>query len=90
MSKDDQGNGTAAAAARQFKWNRPMLGKTGTTEEYKSAAFIGATPDFAGAVQTFNDGTNPRPICVGAAALPVRAAATSSVAPSPRAPGSTR
>ncbi|GLZ33012.1 penicillin-binding protein [Lentzea sp. NBRC 105346] len=66
MSKDDQGNGTAANAAKQFKWNRPMIAKTGTTEEYKSAAFIGATPDFAGAVQTFNDGTNPRPICLGA------------------------
>lgn len=64
MSKDDQGNGTAAAAARAVKWSRPMIGKTGTTEEYKSAAFIGATPDFAGAVQTFNDGTSPRPICV--------------------------
>ncbi|MEU7475100.1 penicillin-binding protein [Lentzea sp. NPDC042327] len=67
MSKDDLGNGTAAAAARAFKWTRPMIGKTGTTEEYKSAAFIGATPDFAGAVQTFNDGTAPRPICVGGA-----------------------
>jgi membrane peptidoglycan carboxypeptidase len=64
MSKDDQGSGTAAAAARAVKWSRPMIGKTGTTEEYKSAAFIGATPDFAGAVQTFNDGTSPRPICV--------------------------
>ncbi len=64
MSKDDVGNGTAAAAARAAKWTRPMIAKTGTTEEYKSAAFIGATPDFAGAVQTFNDGTNPRPICV--------------------------
>ncbi|WP_109630936.1 transglycosylase domain-containing protein [Lentzea atacamensis] len=65
MSKDDQDRGTAAAAARAVKWNRPMIGKTGTTEEYKSAAFIGATPDFAGAVQTFNDGTSPRPICIG-------------------------
>ena len=64
MSKDDQGGGTAAAAARQFKWTRPMLGKTGTTEDYKSAAFIGSTPDFAGAVQTFNDGVEPRGICV--------------------------
>ena len=64
MAKDDQGSGTAAAAARQFKWARPMLGKTGTTEDYKSAAFIGATPDFAGAVQTFNDGVEPRGICV--------------------------
>jgi membrane peptidoglycan carboxypeptidase len=67
MSKDDQGNGTAAAAARAAKWTRPMIAKTGTTEEYKSAAFIGATPDFAGAVQTFNDGITPRPICVGGA-----------------------
>ncbi|XVS64758.1 transglycosylase domain-containing protein [Actinosynnema sp. CA-299493] len=64
MSKDDQASGTAAGAARQFKWTRPMLGKTGTTEDYKSAAFIGATPDFAGAVQTFNDGVEPRGICV--------------------------
>ncbi|MEU5693539.1 transglycosylase domain-containing protein [Actinosynnema sp. NPDC020468] len=64
MSKDDQGSGTAAGAARQFKWTRPMLAKTGTTEDYKSAAFLGATPDFAGAVQTYNDGTNPRGICV--------------------------
>jgi membrane peptidoglycan carboxypeptidase len=64
LSKDDQGNGTAAAAARQFKWTRPMMAKTGTTEEYKSAAFIGATPEFAGAVQTFNDGVTPRGICI--------------------------
>ncbi|HWO66794.1 MAG TPA: transglycosylase domain-containing protein [Umezawaea sp.] len=64
MSKDDQAGGTSAAAARQVEWNRPMLGKTGTTEDYKSAAFVGATPDFAGAVQTFNDGPSPRGICV--------------------------
>ncbi|MBM7857857.1 penicillin-binding protein [Lentzea nigeriaca] len=70
MSKDDQGNGTAAAAARAAKWTRPMIAKTGTTEEYKSAAFIGATPDFAGAVQVFNDGTSPRPICLAGAGAP--------------------
>jgi membrane peptidoglycan carboxypeptidase len=64
MSKDDQGQGTAAAAAKQFQWKRPMLGKTGTTEDYKSAAFLGATPDYAGAVQTFNDGSTPRGICI--------------------------
>ncbi|MFD5830937.1 transglycosylase domain-containing protein [Lentzea sp. NPDC060358] len=70
MSKDDVGNGTAAAAARAAKWTRPMIAKTGTTEEYKSAAFIGATPDFAGAVQTFNDGTTPRPICLAGNGAP--------------------
>jgi membrane peptidoglycan carboxypeptidase len=64
MSKDDTGGGTAARAAQQFKWARPMIGKTGTTEEFKSAAFMGSTPDFAGAVQTFNDGVEPRGICV--------------------------
>jgi membrane peptidoglycan carboxypeptidase len=64
MSEDDQGRGTAAAAAKQFGWTRPALGKTGTTEEYKSAAFLGATPDYAGAVQVFNDSTSLRGICV--------------------------
>ncbi|MCS7483394.1 transglycosylase domain-containing protein [Umezawaea endophytica] len=66
MSKDDQGIGTAADAANRFKWKRPMMGKTGTTEDYKSAAFIGATPDYAASVQTFNDGIEPRGICLGA------------------------
>ena len=66
MSKDDQGSGTAAAAARQFKWTRPMMAKTGTTEDFKSAAFVGATPELAGAVQTFNNGTDPQGICMNA------------------------
>ncbi|MGM1063374.1 transglycosylase domain-containing protein [Saccharothrix sp. Mg75] len=64
LSEDDQDRGTAAAAAKLYNWTRPALGKTGTTEEYKSAAFIGATPDYAGAVQVFNDGVTPRGICV--------------------------
>jgi membrane peptidoglycan carboxypeptidase len=63
MSKDSE-IGTAAAPAREVEWTRPMLAKTGTTEDYKSAAFMGATPDLAGAVQTFNDGPTPRGICV--------------------------
>lgn len=66
LSEDDQERGTAAAAAKQFGWTRPALGKTGTTEEYKSAAFLGATPDYAGAVQVFNDSTAPSGICVNA------------------------
>ncbi len=64
LSKDDQGSGTSAVAAKQVGWDKPMLGKTGTTEDYKSAAFVGATGDYAGAVQTFNDGPEPRGICV--------------------------
>lgn len=61
---DDAHRGTAANAARRHGWTRPMFGKTGTTEEYKSAAFLGATMDYAGAVQVFNDSPAPRPICV--------------------------
>ncbi|HEU5471944.1 MAG TPA: penicillin-binding protein [Actinophytocola sp.] len=62
MGKDDT-SGTAARAASAAKWNRPMLGKTGTTQEHKSAGFVGATPQLAGAVLTFNDSPRPRPIC---------------------------
>ncbi|GAA1351498.1 transglycosylase domain-containing protein [Saccharothrix algeriensis] len=61
MSADTKGNGTAAAAARG--WDRPMLAKTGTTENHHSVAFIGATPDYAGAVMTFTDGVAPQVIC---------------------------
>jgi len=62
MSKDDT-SGTAAGAARMFNWNRPMLGKTGTTQQSKSAGFVGATPQLAGAVLVFNDSRAPEGIC---------------------------
>src|SRR4029078_3449497 len=41
LSKDDQPDGTSAAAAAQAGWTRPVAAKTGTTQEHKSAAFIG-------------------------------------------------
>lgn len=66
LSEDNKGMGTTAFAARKAGWKRPMMGKTGTTEEYKSAAYLGATPDYAGAVQVFNDSTSPKGICIGA------------------------
>jgi membrane peptidoglycan carboxypeptidase len=62
LSKDYT-EGTASTAARAARWSRPMLGKTGTTQEHKSAGFVGATPQLAGAVLTFNDSPRPRPIC---------------------------
>ncbi|ANZ39607.1 penicillin-binding protein [Lentzea guizhouensis] len=68
LSEDSKGQGTAAYSARKAGWTRPMMGKTGTTEEYKSAAYVGATPDYAGAVQVFNDSTSPKGICVGSGA----------------------
>ncbi|WP_418154566.1 penicillin-binding protein [Actinoalloteichus caeruleus] len=64
MSKDDT-EGTARAAAQQVSWDRPMLGKTGTTQNHMSAGFIGATPQMAGAVLTFSDGTSVQGICDG-------------------------
>ncbi|MFC3897488.1 penicillin-binding protein [Lentzea rhizosphaerae] len=66
LSEDSKGMGTASLTARKAGWKRPMMGKTGTTEEYKSAAYLGATPDYAGAVQVFNDSTSPKGICVSA------------------------
>jgi membrane peptidoglycan carboxypeptidase len=65
MSKDDQPGGTSAAAASAEGWDRPIAAKTGTTQEYKSAAFVGTTPQMAGAVIVFDDSSSPRPICVG-------------------------
>ena len=53
MSKDDQPGGTAAAAAAEVGWNRPMIGKTGTTQHNGSAAFVGGTPQMAGAAMVF-------------------------------------
>ncbi|MBY8852896.1 penicillin-binding protein, partial [Saccharothrix sp. MB29] len=65
LSEDDQERGTAAAAAKHYNWTRPALGKTGTTENHWSVAFMGATPQYAGAVMTFTDGVAPQVICSG-------------------------
>nr|WP_083466529.1 penicillin-binding protein [Kibdelosporangium sp. MJ126-NF4] len=64
LSKDDLPGGTANAAARANGWTRPMLGKTGTTQDYKSAGFVGAVPQYAAAALTFADGNRPRGINV--------------------------
>jgi membrane peptidoglycan carboxypeptidase len=53
MSKDDQQGGTAFAAAQDVGWTRPMIGKTGTTQHNGSAAFVGGTPQLAGAAMVF-------------------------------------
>jgi membrane peptidoglycan carboxypeptidase len=63
LSKDDQGGGTSALAAAAAGWNRPVMAKTGTTEVSMSAGFLAATPQLAGAVLTYADGSSPRPIC---------------------------
>ncbi|MQA09197.1 MAG: PASTA domain-containing protein [Pseudonocardiaceae bacterium] len=63
MSKDDTGAGTSAAAASNVGWRRPMIGKTGTTQDNKSAGFVGATPQLAAATMTFPDGSSPQGLC---------------------------
>lgn len=63
MSDDDKPGGTAYQAANSAGWDRPMMGKTGTTQQHRSAGFLGATPQLSAAVLTFNDGTRPRGIC---------------------------
>jgi membrane peptidoglycan carboxypeptidase len=53
MSKDDQPGGTSARAAGEANWNRPILGKTGTTQTNGSATFVAGTPQMAGAAMVF-------------------------------------
>lgn len=66
LSKDADPGGTAARAAGEVGWNRPFAGKTGTTQQHKSAAFLGAVPQLSGAVITFDNSNSPRPLCDGA------------------------
>ncbi|WP_308257723.1 penicillin-binding protein [Pseudonocardia lacus] len=68
MSKDDIPGGTAARAAGEVGWNRPMAGKTGTTQQHKSAAFLGVVPQASGAVIAFDNSNAPKPLCDGAGA----------------------
>ena len=84
LGKDDI-SGTSAGAAKQAGWNRPMMGKTGTTQQHKSATFVGAIPQMSGAVITFDNSNSPRPLCDGAGAPFACGRATSSaVRPRPR------
>ncbi|MQA14420.1 MAG: PASTA domain-containing protein [Pseudonocardiaceae bacterium] len=64
LSEDTLPGGTGYQPAQNAGWSRPMLGKTGTTQDNMSAGFVGATPQYAGAVLVWPDGSNPRPICV--------------------------
>ncbi|UOX87735.1 penicillin-binding protein [Amycolatopsis sp. FBCC-B4732] len=63
MSKDDQPGGTSAKAAADVGWDRPIIGKTGTTQGNVSAAFVGGTPQLAGAAMTFKFGGGQGGIC---------------------------
>lgn len=63
LSKDDI-DGTSANAAKQVGWNFPTSGKTGTTESFKSAAFLAFTNTIAAANIVFDDSPTPQGIRV--------------------------
>ena len=65
LSRDDAPGGTSAAAAAAAGWHRPIAAKTGTTQTSESAAFLGVTPELAGASIVFDDSAAPHPICDG-------------------------
>ncbi|WAL66040.1 transglycosylase domain-containing protein [Amycolatopsis cynarae] len=65
MSKDDT-EGTSHAAAQAAGWTRPMIGKTGTTQESGSAAFVAAVPQLAGAAMVFRPDNPVGGLCDGA------------------------
>ncbi|CAM3544466.1 peptidoglycan glycosyltransferase [Tsukamurella ocularis] len=63
LSADDRGAGTSAGSASRAGWTLPLSGKTGTTETFRSSAFLAYTNQYAGASYVYNDGNSPGPIC---------------------------
>jgi membrane peptidoglycan carboxypeptidase len=74
----DAPNGTAHQSAKAAGWNLTAgtaAGKTGTTADYKSSAFLGYTPLFSSAALTWDYLPKPQAICTNAPA-PSNPAAT--------------
>ena len=60
-----------AAAARRMGFTRPAAGKTGTTNDYKDAWFVGYTPDLLAVVWVGFDGQSKLNLSGAEAALPI-------------------
>ena len=60
-----------AAAARRLGFTRPAAGKTGTTNDYKDAWFVGYTPDLLAVVWVGFDGPSKLGLSGAEAALPI-------------------
>jgi membrane carboxypeptidase/penicillin-binding protein len=59
-----------AAGARRLGFTRPAAGKTGTTNDYKDAWFVGYTPDLLAVVWVGFDGQSKLNLSGSEAALP--------------------
>ncbi|TDV47845.1 transglycosylase domain-containing protein [Actinophytocola oryzae] len=57
--------GTSAQAARNARWTRPGIGKTGTTQTSESVAFVGGSGPYAVSSLVFADGSEPGELCPG-------------------------
>lgn len=64
LSKDTTA-GTSAAAANAAGWHRPDIGKTGTTNQSESVAFVGGVDGLGASSMVFADGAHPREVCPG-------------------------
>ena len=64
----DRGTG---AMARRWGFTRPAAGKSGTTNDYKDAWFVGYTPDLLAVVWVGFDGPKKLNLSGGEAALPI-------------------
>ena len=60
-----------AAGARRMGFTRPAAGKTGTTNDYKDAWFVGYTPDLLAVVWVGFDGQSKLNLSGADAALPI-------------------
>ena len=72
--------GTANQSAKAANWNLTQgtsAGKTGTTGDYKSSAYLGFTPLFSAATVTWDYLTKPQSICM----YPPNAPATATTKP---------
>ncbi len=72
--------GTADQSAKASSWNLTQgtsAGKTGTTGDYKSSAFLGFTPLYSAAALTWDYLTKPQSICM----YPPNAAKTATLTP---------
>jgi len=56
-------DGTSHKSVVQAGWTRIAAGKTGTTQDYKSSAYLGFTPQYSGAVLVWDYLPKPQSIC---------------------------